>query len=510
MPRWRSLPEDLDPQIREFASQLRRLVDRSGLSVATVADRTGYSKSSWERYLNGRLLPPRGATQALAEVTGTDVRHLGTMWELAERAWSRSEMRRDTTLEAIQIAQARAALDEAPEQSSGKGRKRRKGKGTDQGAAPRAGTSARGEPDTDSAAPAVPHQAPPPHRATPPQQSAPPHQGFGPDGGVPPQRGTPGQGPTPGRGGTPQDAPGGQDVETAVLRRDAIRAAGDKAGADRPGPDQAGPHDTSADNEGPDNASAEKARARERRHRSDATDWGTAAPATGGRSSGPVGGGPAGGQGTGGTPGGTGLSSAAVGGAPGVPVPAAAPGAGGDRAAPGDRAAKPSGGRRRTTVLLASLVAVLVVAAGAVLFLGTGDDGKEEAAAPKATPSSSAPQLPAGVKCSGEECSGKDPEAMGCGGKHAATSSSAWVGSSFVEVRHSTVCKASWARITSAKSGDALRISGPGGQVERDEVTSTNDAYTRMVSVGSQDEARACATLAAGGKGCTVPGEKVR
>ncbi|MEW2223393.1 DUF2690 domain-containing protein [Streptomyces sp. NPDC006990] len=444
MPRWRSLPEDLDPQIREFASQLRRLVDRSGLSVATVADRTGYSKSSWERYLNGRLLPPRGATQALAEVTGTDVRHLGTMWELAERAWSRSEMRRDTTLEAIQIAQARAALDEAPEQASGKGRKRRKGKGADQGAAPGAGT--------------------------------------------------------------PQDAPGGQDVETAVLRRDAIRAAGDKAGADwttadRPDPDRPGPH----------NASAEKARARERRHRSDATDWGTAAPAVGGRSSGPAGGrGTGGGQGTGDAPGDHGLASAAVGGAPGGPAPAAAPGAGGDRAAPGDRAAKPSGGRRRITVLLASLVAVLVIAAGAVLFFGTGEDGKEEAAAPEPAPSRSAPQLPAGVKCSGEDCSGKDPEAMGCGGEHAATSSSAWVGSSFVEVRHSTVCKASWARITSAKSGDALRISGPGGQAERDEVTSTNDAYTKMVSVGSQDQARACATLAAGGKGCTVPGKKVR
>ena len=70
MPRWRALPEELDPQIREFTSQLRRLVDRSGLSVATIADRTGYSKSSWERYLGGRLLPPRGATQALGRGDG--------------------------------------------------------------------------------------------------------------------------------------------------------------------------------------------------------------------------------------------------------------------------------------------------------------------------------------------------------------------------------------------------------------------------------------------------------
>ncbi|WP_198653225.1 helix-turn-helix domain-containing protein, partial [Streptomyces sp. 111WW2] len=112
MPRWKALPEELDPQIREFTSQLRRLVDRSELSVASVADATGYSKTSWERYLNGRLLAPKGAIVALAEVTETNPVHLTTMWELAERAWSRSEMRHDMTMEAIRISQARAALGE--------------------------------------------------------------------------------------------------------------------------------------------------------------------------------------------------------------------------------------------------------------------------------------------------------------------------------------------------------------------------------------------------------------
>ncbi|MER5888419.1 helix-turn-helix transcriptional regulator, partial [Streptomyces sp. NPDC001941] len=110
MPRWKALPDELDPQVREFAGQLRRLVDRSGLSLAAVADRTGYSRTSWERYLNGRLLAPRGAVVALAEVTGTHVGHLTTMWELAERAWSRSEARHDTTMEASRIARAREAL----------------------------------------------------------------------------------------------------------------------------------------------------------------------------------------------------------------------------------------------------------------------------------------------------------------------------------------------------------------------------------------------------------------
>ncbi|MFJ1806634.1 MULTISPECIES: helix-turn-helix domain-containing protein [unclassified Streptomyces] len=112
MPRWKALPDELDPQVREFAEQLRRVVDRTGLSVAAVADRTGYSRTSWERYLNGRLLAPKGAIVALAEVTGTPPVHLTTMWELAERAWSRSEMRHDRTMEALRISRARAALGE--------------------------------------------------------------------------------------------------------------------------------------------------------------------------------------------------------------------------------------------------------------------------------------------------------------------------------------------------------------------------------------------------------------
>ncbi|MFD1273833.1 helix-turn-helix domain-containing protein [Streptomyces kaempferi] len=53
MPRWKALPDELDPQVKEFAVQLRRLVDRSGLGIAALADRTGYSRTSWERYLNG-------------------------------------------------------------------------------------------------------------------------------------------------------------------------------------------------------------------------------------------------------------------------------------------------------------------------------------------------------------------------------------------------------------------------------------------------------------------------
>jgi hypothetical protein len=116
-----------------------------------VADRTGYSKTSWERYLNGRLLAPKGAIVALAEVTGTNPVHLTTMWELAERAWSRSEMRHDMTMEAIRISQARAALGEfGPTPAKG-----RNGK-------PRAtGAPAAAQPPTQSATSYSPRPAAP-------------------------------------------------------------------------------------------------------------------------------------------------------------------------------------------------------------------------------------------------------------------------------------------------------------------------------------------------------------
>ncbi|MCH0539296.1 XRE family transcriptional regulator [Streptomyces sp. MUM 203J] len=135
MPRWKTLPEELDPQVREFAGQLRALVDRSGLSLAVLADRTGYSRTSWERYLNGRLLAPQGAVTALAEVTGTSPVHLLTLWELAERAWSRAEMRRDPTMEALRIEEARAALRARPD---------RGGPGPDRPSAPAASAVAPG------------------------------------------------------------------------------------------------------------------------------------------------------------------------------------------------------------------------------------------------------------------------------------------------------------------------------------------------------------------------------
>ncbi|MGW9176776.1 helix-turn-helix domain-containing protein [Streptomyces decoyicus] len=88
MSRWKGLPASLDHRVRHLVVQLRRLKDHSGLSLAALAARTSYSKSSWERYLNGKKLPPRAAVEALARVCEADVPRLLALHEVAEQAWN--------------------------------------------------------------------------------------------------------------------------------------------------------------------------------------------------------------------------------------------------------------------------------------------------------------------------------------------------------------------------------------------------------------------------------------
>lgn len=346
MPRWRALPDELDPQVKEFASQLRRLVDRSGLGIAALADRTGYSKTSWERYLNGRLLAPKGAIVALAEVTGTNPVHLTTMWELAERAWSRSEMRHDMTMEAIRISQARAALGEF----GGPVAQSRSGVG---GAKNGSATASRvaGVAGPAGVSPTVPAQG-----------SAPSADQFGPAPVVTP---------------APQDS--------------------------------AGP---------------------------------------------------------------------------------AGPGSGG-------------GGKRRLTMFLAGVLGAAVVVLIAYVLTSGGDDKGNEAK-PSVAPTTTAPRLPAGVQCQGAGCTGKDPEAMGCGGDLADSSTRTVVGTTTVEVRYSKTCKAAWARIQGAAPGDSVQLDAGAKASKKGLVGDADtDAYTPMVAVGAAADAKACATLVSGEKGCT-------
>ncbi|WP_432104024.1 peptidoglycan-binding protein [Streptomyces sp. bgisy091] len=68
--------------------RLRRLKDRSELSKHGLAARTGYSARSWQRYLNGRSLPPREAVESMARVGGEDPNRLLVLHEIAAQRWS--------------------------------------------------------------------------------------------------------------------------------------------------------------------------------------------------------------------------------------------------------------------------------------------------------------------------------------------------------------------------------------------------------------------------------------
>ncbi|OIK04962.1 helix-turn-helix domain-containing protein [Streptomyces monashensis] len=447
MPRWKDLPEDLDPQIKEFTSQIRRLVDRSGLSVAALADRTGYSKTSWERYLGGRLLAPKGAVVALAEVTGTSPVHLTTMWELAERAWSRAEMRHDRTMEAIRISQARAALGDfgAAEATGGPSGQGLPGlSGRKNGSA----TATPGIAGPAGVSPTIPVQP------------------SGPDADV--------------RDGTGRRAGGGAGSGLA-----------DGSGSGGGSPESADAGSEAASGRGSVNS------------------WGLAGYQGPSRTSARPGTGPGAGSAAG-----SGSSSApAAGFGVGAGVRGsgvaggAAPTPGGPASHDAARAPRPAegGGRRQqVTMFLAGLVGVLVIIGGVFFFTHRDGAKHPDAARPPSPTADRNTSPPPGVKCAGSACTGKDAEAMGCSGDLVSTARTAAVGAATLEVRYSKACGAAWGRITGATQGDKVEVSA-GTVRQSGEITAVGDAiaYTPMVAVKDAAQAKACATLASGRRGCT-------
>ncbi|MBH5336504.1 DUF2690 domain-containing protein [Streptomyces pactum] len=154
----------------------------------------------------------------------------------------------------------------------------------------------------------------------------------------------------------------------------------------------------------------------------------------------------------------------------------------------------------------AAVVAVLLIVSAVLLFGGGEEDGNEAAKPTRSTE----PLLPPGVKCVGQGCTGKDPEDMGCGDDRAETTADAMVGTVYIEVRYSEVCRAAWARIAQAGPGDAVRITrsgqdGPSGHGQTGRAGANGGGYTRMLAVQTSAEAKACATLVNGETGCTRP-----
>jgi hypothetical protein len=150
-------------------------------------------------------------------------------------------------------------------------------------------------------------------------------------------------------------------------------------------------------------------------------------------------------------------------------------------------------------------VGVLVVIAGAFYLTGGGGDDENKGSAKSPTPTASTnPNLPPGVKCSGDSCTGKDAESMGCSGDLVTTAQTATVGTTVVEVRYSETCKAAWGRVTQAAQGDEVQVSaGKAKQTGSITVAGDTIAYTPMVAVKNATDAKACATLASGRQGCT-------
>ncbi|MFD5819081.1 helix-turn-helix domain-containing protein [Streptomyces sp. NPDC127038] len=73
------------PSGREaLAAELRRLKERSGLSFGRLAGKTHYSRSSWERFLNGKQLPTAVALEEFAAVMEADADFLLGLLEGAQ------------------------------------------------------------------------------------------------------------------------------------------------------------------------------------------------------------------------------------------------------------------------------------------------------------------------------------------------------------------------------------------------------------------------------------------
>ncbi|MER6737589.1 helix-turn-helix domain-containing protein [Streptomyces puniciscabiei] len=88
MGRWQPLRGDLPAEVVRLVRELRRYVDRCEMNTVTVAAKTGYSRSSWLRYLNGRRLPPWAAVVGLGRLAQADVESLRVLWESAAHAWT--------------------------------------------------------------------------------------------------------------------------------------------------------------------------------------------------------------------------------------------------------------------------------------------------------------------------------------------------------------------------------------------------------------------------------------
>ncbi|WP_371662289.1 peptidoglycan-binding protein [Streptomyces sp. NBC_00280] len=114
MSRWKELPAELHPHVHQLIVRLRKLKDHSELSTRQLAARTGYSAKSWQRYLNGRSLPPREAVEAMARVCGDDPPRLLVMHEIAAQRWAEGRVVTTDAPENLSMTPADAPTEQRP------------------------------------------------------------------------------------------------------------------------------------------------------------------------------------------------------------------------------------------------------------------------------------------------------------------------------------------------------------------------------------------------------------
>ncbi|MEU6539666.1 DUF2690 domain-containing protein [Streptomyces sp. NPDC047000] len=85
------------PSAARLAVVLRQQKQLTGLSLAQLAHATTFSKSSWERYLNGKSLPPRSAVEELCRLAGESARHPLALLDIARTEHTEQTDRIDRT-----------------------------------------------------------------------------------------------------------------------------------------------------------------------------------------------------------------------------------------------------------------------------------------------------------------------------------------------------------------------------------------------------------------------------
>jgi tetratricopeptide (TPR) repeat protein len=81
---WSEVPEGLNAAARELVGELRAGKEAAGLSLARLGALTHYSRSSWERWLNGKRLVTEEALAGFARATGADGARLARLLAEAE------------------------------------------------------------------------------------------------------------------------------------------------------------------------------------------------------------------------------------------------------------------------------------------------------------------------------------------------------------------------------------------------------------------------------------------